>query len=184
MLNTPQEIYDLYQKNIEHDMNEYSPLLREMAKGNILEIGVRGAVSTAAFLLGIQKNGGWLCSVDVVKKCYETFSGHKDWLFVHGDSHDGHIVDLIKLLGPYDIVFIDGDHSRDGVRADLHNFGPLVKKGGMLLAHDVDITVPPEHEPDWPTIAVREEFDSYVYERCWTSHIVPGKFGLGIAVNK
>lgn len=35
-----------------------------------------------------------------------------------------------------DLLFIDGDHSEDGVRADFRRWAPLLPPGGHLLFHD------------------------------------------------
>lgn len=37
----------------------------------------------------------------------------------------------------FDLVFIDGDHSREAVLADLRMWRPLVKPGGVLAGHDL-----------------------------------------------
>ncbi len=36
----------------------------------------------------------------------------------------------------YDLLFIDGDHSLEGVRYDYHKFLPFVKPGGYIVFHD------------------------------------------------
>jgi len=38
--------------------------------------------------------------------------------------------------GYFDFVYIDADHSYDGVTADLEAWYPKVRKGGMLAGHD------------------------------------------------
>lgn len=38
---------------------------------------------------------------------------------------------------PIDLLFIDGVHNYDGVKADLNGLGGYVKKGGYIIAHDV-----------------------------------------------
>jgi predicted O-methyltransferase YrrM len=38
--------------------------------------------------------------------------------------------------GELDLLFIDGDHSEEGVRADFERWSPFVKAGGHLLFHD------------------------------------------------
>jgi len=38
----------------------------------------------------------------------------------------------------FDFVFIDGDHSYDGVTRDLYAWWPLVKTGGFISGHDID----------------------------------------------
>jgi predicted O-methyltransferase YrrM len=37
---------------------------------------------------------------------------------------------------PCDLIFVDGDHSYDGARADLERWRPALRPGGHLLFHD------------------------------------------------
>ncbi len=53
-----------------------------------------------------------------------------------GDSHAPCNIEQIREWGPYDVVFIDGDHSPEGVEADLHNYGSMAKQ--IICMHDVD----------------------------------------------
>jgi predicted O-methyltransferase YrrM len=58
-----------------------------------------------------------------------------------GDSHAEETATSLEqvLAGePLDALFIDGDHSYDGVRLDFERYGPLVRSGGMILLHDVN----------------------------------------------
>ena len=41
---------------------------------------------------------------------------------------------------PVDLVFIDGDHSADGVRTDWRDWHGLVQPGGAVLFHDARVT--------------------------------------------
>lgn len=57
-----------------------------------------------------------------------------------GDSHDPSTVDqlLTELDGdPIDMLFIDGDHTYEGVRADYELYSPLVRPGGIIGFHDI-----------------------------------------------
>ncbi len=38
----------------------------------------------------------------------------------------------------FDFVFLDADHSYEGVTADILQWWPLIKKGGYLCGHDYD----------------------------------------------
>jgi hypothetical protein len=38
--------------------------------------------------------------------------------------------------GPVDFVFIDGDHSEDGLSADWHAWSPLIEPFGVVALHD------------------------------------------------
>lgn len=45
-------------------------------------------------------------------------------------------VSRFDKLGGIDLLFIDGDHSYDGCRADWDGFSPLVNPGGVVVIHD------------------------------------------------
>jgi predicted O-methyltransferase YrrM len=36
-----------------------------------------------------------------------------------------------------DFLFIDGDHSYEGVKKDFEMYSPLVRKGGIIAFHDI-----------------------------------------------
>ncbi len=44
---------------------------------------------------------------------------------------------LLAEVGPIDLLFVDGDHSYDGVLADWRVFGPAMRKHGVAAFHDV-----------------------------------------------
>ena len=55
-------------------------------------------------------------------------------LFIHGDSQM-----VAKLFNPkISLLFIDGDHSYEGVKKDTLSWESKVKKGGTILYHDTD----------------------------------------------
>jgi len=74
-----------------------------------------------------------------------------------GDSHDPASLEWLvgKLDGqPVDVLVIDGDHSYDGVRADVAAFGPLVRAGGLMLLHDINVDEPrAQVSAYWPELA-------------------------------
>lgn len=62
---------------------------------------------------------------------------------VWGDSHS---VDMLGILrqrmwnakvSSFDLVFIDGDHSENGVRNDHAMYSPFVRKGGVVVHNDI-----------------------------------------------
>ncbi len=57
-----------------------------------------------------------------------------------GDSHDMETAGRLKrLLGgrKIDLLFIDGDHTYNGVRQDFQLYGQAVAKGGVVAFHDI-----------------------------------------------
>lgn len=73
---------------------------------------------------------------------------------------------LPKLKREYDLIFIDGDHSYEGAKADILNCQKLVKKGGIILLDDVYV-------PFMSAIDVDEQGEP-----------IDGMFGVGEAVKE
>lgn len=44
--------------------------------------------------------------------------------------------------GEYSLIYIDGDHSFDAVRADIKAYAPMVKEGGYLVMDDASLFLP------------------------------------------
>jgi len=74
--------------------------------------------------------------------------GHEDTVrlnslgcqIVCGDSHDPATLNRLEALiegRSVDMLFIDGDHTYDGVKADYEMYAPLVRPGGLVGFHDI-----------------------------------------------
>ena len=54
------------------------------------------------------------------------------------DSHDPETIWKACKFMPFDFIFIDGDHSFNGVAADFLSYAPMVGPGGGVIAlHDI-----------------------------------------------
>ena len=75
------------------------------------------------------------------KQLYESFAlSNQRIIPLRVNSHDPATVQLVKtLLGNtlVDFLFLDGDHTYDGVKADFELYSPLVKEGGIIAFHDI-----------------------------------------------
>jgi predicted O-methyltransferase YrrM len=61
-------------------------------------------------------------------------------VFIAADSHREDTRRRVEeaLDGrPVDLLFIDGDHSREGVEADFRMYSPLVRRAGLVTFHDI-----------------------------------------------
>jgi predicted O-methyltransferase YrrM len=59
--------------------------------------------------------------------------------YVGGDSHLPSMTEYFKKYD-WDFVFIDGDHSYEGVKADFYNILPYLRKNTPVAFHDVVIS--------------------------------------------
>jgi hypothetical protein len=162
------------------DMKDFAPWLRDHAKGNIVEIGVRDGASTSAFLLGLEEHGGHLWSIDI-QPCGELFKGHPQWSFLQADTKDQKAI--IKFI-PFeiDVLFIDGDHSKAGVINDIE-YARQLRPGGMVIFHDIAPEPNVTNDPTWPSDDVKSVYEALcrsMEPSGWTHEEPPGRYGLGV----
>jgi glycosyltransferase involved in cell wall biosynthesis/cephalosporin hydroxylase len=108
-------------------------------------------------------------------------------VLIQGDSHRPDTLDAVRhaLRGAgIDVLFIDGDHTFEGVRADFEMYSPLVRPGGLVAFHDI-VTPDPARFPNvrvcaggvpgyWAEIKQRYEHLEFVED--WRQ----GAFGIGV----
>ncbi len=63
-----------------------------------------------------------------------------------------------RWLGAVDLVFVDGDHSEEGVRADWEDWHGFVEPGGAVLFHDARLSQPGGRGLPGPTAVVDSLF--------------------------
>jgi predicted O-methyltransferase YrrM len=141
---------------------EISELLRWLATSEaprrILEIGT--SMGGTLFLLATSAaDDARLLSIDLPQGQFGgSYNPRKDRLYrgfarrgqqielLLGDSHEDSTRERVgQWLGgePLDLLFIDGDHTRDGVLSDLRLYSQLVRQGGSVVLHDI-VPGPPE----------------------------------------
>lgn len=165
-----QALSDYIAADVHKDIDMHADYMSSVAQGDMFEIGVRTGISTAAFLRGLEKNGGHLYSADIESQCGNIFAGHPQWTFVNHNSRDVAIVKS-KIPAKLDVLFIDGDHTYEGVKSDLESYGLLVKDGGIIVMHDVVSGYDP---------GVRKAADEYATANNYAFDIIVSWVGLGV----
>jgi predicted O-methyltransferase YrrM len=109
--------------------------------------------------------------------------------FVDGSSHSAATADRIRGIldeRRLDVLFIDGDHTLDGVRDDFERYAPFVRPGGLVAFHDIV----PDHRTRYGRNTGRYSGDvpkfwqeiRGTFPRTWEFIADPGQDGLGIGV--
>lgn len=127
---------------------EISQLLNLLAESQprvVVEIGAdRGG--NLALLAQVAHQNALLISVDPVHHDHATThiaafaKSDQTITLIDGDSHQTMTKERVlqALAGaPIDFLFIDGDHSYEGVRDDYSMYSPLVKPEGVIAFHDI-----------------------------------------------
>ena len=122
------------------ELAELVQLVGELEPSVILEIGSMNgdtlrawkAIAPDATLISISLTGGPYGGGAVSEGITQN---HIDY-----DSHDPVTLERVgKILDgrPVDFLFIDGDHSYEGVKQDFEMYSPLVRPGGIVAFHDI-----------------------------------------------
>lgn len=126
-------------------------LYRERKPMRVLEIGVWQGGTLREWLQQGQP-GAHIVSVDLEHPNWQSYSAWKPahvggGLCITGSSQDPDVQAKIRAEAPFSFAFIDGDHSAEGVRADVDLCLPLMAPGGVLLLHDIE---PPTGMESYP----------------------------------
>ena len=129
-------------------------LLNDKKAKNGLEVGTNNGGTLFLFANTIRP-GGMLVSVDlpgglygggyspVRIPFYQSFARRGSRInLIRADSHSPETLAKVKKATggtKLDFIFIDGDHAYEGVKKDFEMYSPLVKKGGLIIFHDIAV---------------------------------------------
>lgn len=137
------------------EFNQFIKLIMVHEVTSYLEIGSKHGGSFWRISTALPK-GSRVVSVDLphgdgsfknsepnLKACVAELKrrGYDAHLFL-SDSTNAQTVERVRSLSPFDLVFIDGNHTAPYVRADWKNYGPM---SNMVAFHDIGY-VPLEHK--------------------------------------
>jgi predicted O-methyltransferase YrrM len=160
-------------------------LLREDRPRRVLEIGTaRGG--TFFMFCQVADPSARLVTIDLeLPPFVSTFGRHgQKILAIEGDSRalDVETKAMAFLGRPIDFLFIDGDHSYEGVGGDFELYSPHVRDGGWIAVHDIV----PEKGGDtwaggvptfWQELKKRNGWACTEYVESWDQD----GFGIGVA---
>ena len=115
-------------------------LTEAVASKNVVEIGTSTGYSGLWFCLALQATGGHLTTFEIdhqratiARNQFKQAGVEKMVTVVEGDAHQ----EVAKLKLTIDVAFIDAD--KEGYVDYLNKILPLVRPGGMILAHNVEM---------------------------------------------
>jgi caffeoyl-CoA O-methyltransferase len=118
-------------------------LLRLLAESigakHVVELGTSHGYSGIWFCLALRTTGGKLTTHEIdaqrasaARDNFNRAGVSKFVTLVEGDAHE----EVTKLKDPIDLIFIDAD--KEGYADYLKKLLPLVRPGGLIVAHNID----------------------------------------------
>ncbi len=161
---------------VKYEITKLLEILKELKPKTILEIGTAGGGTFFLFtkiahpeanLISIDLPGGPFGGGYTKWKVplYQSFAKRRQKIdLLRADSHNQKTLELAKIVldgRMVDFLFIDGDHTYEGVKRDFNMYLGLVKEGGIIALHDI-VEISPKHECEvskfWNEI--KNEYDS------------------------
>ncbi len=156
------------------EITKFLEIAKKIEPKNVLEVGT--AHGGNLFLLTkIAHDGGKIISIDLPggefgggyfarkKRLYNNFvTGAQKMFLIRGDSHSQNSLnEVVKNLGgeKVDVLFIDGDHTYNGVKSDFEMYSPLVRPGGIIAMHDIGKTPSSEYGTEQFWNEVKNNFE-------------------------
>lgn len=177
----PVEIERLFE--IICDLNPAKVLEVGTARGGTLYLWAQAATDDAT-LVSVDLPGGDFggAYADCRSELYHAFAhDNQSMHLLLADSHlhetQQRVADCFDGQG-IDFAFIDGDHTYEGVKADFHDYGKMVRPGGIIAFHDI------LYRKDQPTIRVDKLWDELTRQYDCEALIGPEgsgkKIGIGV----
>lgn len=113
-------------------LDEFNSLLQIITSYNVkktLEIGTFDGESALAFY---NTTKGQVVTIDPWAKIPPS----KNVILVSGFAQAPGTINAARSYGPYDFLFIDGDHRRP--LQDFEIYSKMVKRGGIIAFHDIN----------------------------------------------
>lgn len=114
-------------------------LTESLGAQHVVEIGTSVGYSALWFCLALEKTGGRLTTFEIdegrAARARENFrrAGVEERVtLVLGDAHET----VSRLKSPIDVLFLDAD--KEGYLDYLNKLLPLVRPGGLVIAHNMD----------------------------------------------
>jgi predicted O-methyltransferase YrrM len=149
--------------------------------GGTLKLWCEAAADDATIisidLPGGEYGGGY---PEIMVPVYHTLArGNQRLELIREDSHKPRTLNQVRRIlrsHQLDFLFIDGDHTYEGVKEDYVDYSPLVREGGLIALHDITRQSDPTVKVSefWSELKGTEKTQEIVKD--WTS------MGIGLVI--
>lgn len=146
--------YSIRPFQIRNEIRTLLKILETCKPQTLLEIGTANG-GTLFLFSKIAANNALVMSIDLPSgqfggefypewkiDLYKSFANHDQKITtIRADSHDVNTLEMVETLlekRNLDFLFIDGDHTYQGVKTDFELYSSLLKEDGVIGFHDIN----------------------------------------------
>ena len=75
------------------------------------------------------------------------------------DSTSQYSINNARKLGPFDLIFIDGNHDYEIAKKDFENYKEMISDNGVIILHDIKSKVHEGIPRLWNEITSKNEYE-------------------------
>lgn len=185
------KVITIHQKK--HEIAKLLEMINKEKLKYMLEIGTCGGGSLLLFMKSANKDTS-IISMDLPcgnfgggypkwkGSLYKTFTSKNQKLhLLRENSHKKEALMKVKKIlngEKLDFLFIDADHSYEGIKMDFEQYSPLVKKEGIIALHDIVPHGSTDVNKFWNEIKEKYKYEEFIEDSNQFAH------GIGIIFNK
>ena len=102
---------------------------------------------------------------------------HKNMMIICGNSTSSWCIKNTKKMGPFDLIFIDGNHTKPYIQKDFENYNSMITEKSIIAFHDVASSEWPDVSNYWSVVKGDNEWNTKEFI-CKDYKI---DFGIGLA---
>lgn len=168
-----------------NQLSKFSEKICSLNVKSYLEIGCRHGGTFIYMSELLMKNNQdinlYACDIIPMSEILQEYCNQQKFEYIQESSQTAEFKDFCENIKP-EFVFIDGDHSYEGVSRDFSIFENMSETKYIVL-HDISNDVCPGVFRMWELIKKNDKFETYEYIDQYES--VSGNFlGIGLAVRK
>jgi len=164
-------LYDGSNNHLQQNPNEFTDFISTLKKyekenefrfKKFLEIGFHAGFTNT--ILKKIFNFQEIVAIDIIDgpvngSAFRANLRFKNLTLICNDSTSQYSIDNARKLGPFDLIFIDGNHDYEIAKKDFENYKEMISDNGVIALHDIKSKVHEGIPRLWNEITSKNEYE-------------------------
>jgi predicted O-methyltransferase YrrM len=164
-------LYDGSNNHLQQNPNEFTDFISALKKyekenkfrfKKFLEIGFHAGFTNT--ILKKIFNFQEIVAIDIIEgpvssSAFRANLRFKNLTLICNDSTSQYSINNARKLGPFDLIFIDGNHDYEIAKKDFENYKEMISDNGVIILHDIKSKVHEGIPRLWNEITSKNEYE-------------------------